>query len=153
MISLIAGVDKNFLIGNNNTLPWGRIPADMKYFKETTTGKTIVMGRKTFASIGKALPNRENLILTRDAGFQAENCTVINSTDEVLKINTPDKEIFIIGGAEIYKIFLPYADRLYLTFIDGEFTGDTYFPVTDLAGWKKVKETISDNLNFSVFEK
>ncbi len=160
MISLIAAVDKNFLIGNKNTLPWGRISADMLYFKEKTLGKTVVMGQRTYESLGKPLPNRKNIILSIDNNLQIPGCEIIHSPEDVLKASSPNEELMIIGGAMTYKTFLPYADRLYLTFIDGVFSGDTYFPLTDLSGWKKISETIkeadeknSHQLTFTIFER
>ncbi|MSR71316.1 MAG: dihydrofolate reductase [Candidatus Taylorbacteria bacterium] len=128
MISFIVAVDNNFLIGNDNTLPWPKIHADMKHFRELTLGKTIVMGRKTFESLGKALPDRENIVLTRNTNFYAPNVTIYSNVQEVLKHPSKQGKLCIIGGAEIYKAFLPYVNRIYLTMIDESFTGDTYFP-------------------------
>lgn len=141
MLSLIAAVDKNFVIGHVNALPWPRIPADMKHFRETTRGKTVVMGRKTFESIGRPLPNRRNIVLTRDPGFKAEGCEVSNSMEAVLTLAKAE-EVFIIGGGVIYKEFLPYAEKLYLTFIEGEFAGDVKFPLRDFTSWQQVSEKI-----------
>ncbi|WP_100331346.1 dihydrofolate reductase [Bacillus xiapuensis] len=134
MISFIWAMDKNGLIGSNNRLPW-RLPEDLKFFKETTLGHPIVMGRKTYESIGKPLPGRENIILTRDPSYQAEGCTVIHSADELMAKAENGGEWFVTGGAEIFKQLLPFADRLYVTVIEEEFEGDTYFP--DEINWKE----------------
>ncbi len=148
MISIIAAVGRNWVIGKNNALPWGHLPADMKHFKETTTGHTVVMGSRTWESIGRALPNRRNVVLASDPAFTAPGCEVVHSVDEVLQL-AENEEIFICGGGMVYKTFLPNADRLYLTFIDEDFDGDTYFPFQDLSGWKKIDEKIvlPDNSN------
>lgn len=161
MISFIAALDKNFVIGNKNGLPWGKpIPADIKVFREKTLGKTVVMGRKTFESIGKPLPNRTNVILTSDKTFTAEGCTMVYSLDEVKKLSTPDNEIMIIGGAQVFKEMLPFADRLYLTFVDGTFEGDVYFPIFNQSQWEKKEESkhLKDeknlwDLSFVTYEK
>jgi dihydrofolate reductase len=126
MISLIVATGENWVIGLNNQMPW-HLPADLAYFKKTTTGHAVVMGRKTFESIGRPLPNRTNIILTRDQGFQAEGCQVIHSLETALQYSQQE-DLFIIGGAQVYEQFLPHASRVYLTFIDQSFTGDTFFP-------------------------
>jgi dihydrofolate reductase len=139
---MIWATDRNSLIGGSNDLPWPNIPADKKHFRETTKGKTVVMGRRTFESLGsRPLPNRQNIILTRDANFRAEGCEVLHSTEEILK-RAKHEEVFIIGGGEIYKQFLPHADKLYITFIDGEFAGDVKFPLEDFRDWRQVSEKI-----------
>lgn len=140
-ISIIAAVDNNFAIGKANALPWGRIPADMKHFREITEGHTVVMGRKTFESIGKPLPKRRNIVLTRDQDFKAMGCEVMYSINDILKLASSE-EICIIGGGAVYKEFLPYVDTLLITFIDGAFDGDTYFPLRDFSGWRKIREDI-----------
>jgi dihydrofolate reductase len=137
MISLLVAMDKNNLIGRDNDLPW-RLPADLAYFKRVTMGHSIIMGRKTFDSIGRPLPGRENIIITRNKEYMAKGCKVIHSTNEVLEMDEKDKELFVIGGAEIFKELLPFADRLYLTEIDDVFYGDTYFPEFSLQDWKVV---------------
>lgn len=128
MISLIVAMGENRVIGHDNQMPW-HLPADLKYFKKTTTGHSIVMGRKTFQSIGRPLPNRTNIILTRDSSFSAEGCVVLHSREEVLEL-AQKEDLFIIGGAQIYEEFLPYADKLYITKIHESFAGDTFFPET-----------------------
>ncbi|TMU86840.1 dihydrofolate reductase [Bacillus sp. BHET2] len=128
MISFIWAMDQNQLIGKENGLPW-RLPEDLKYFKKTTDGHGMVMGRKTFDSIGKPLPNRENVILTKNTSFQPEGCLVLHSVDDVLNwAEERESEIFIMGGREIYKQFIPHVDKLYVTEIHHEFEGDTTMP-------------------------
>lgn len=124
MITLIVAHGLNREIGLNNELLW-KLPVDMKHFKETTTGKTVVMGRNTFNSIGKPLPNRQNIVLS--AKGPIEGVTVLDSIESILSM-AKDREIFIIGGEQVYKAFLPYADRLLITLVEGNFTADTYFP-------------------------
>jgi dihydrofolate reductase len=125
MIKIIVAISKNHVIGNNNSLIW-HLPVDLKNFKKLTTGSAIIMGRKTYESIGKPLPYRRNIIITRDENYRVENCEVVNSLEEALLICY--ENCFIIGGGEIYKQSLSIADELYLTLIDEEFEGDTYFP-------------------------
>ena len=127
MINLIAAVSKNYQIGIHNQMPW-HIPEDLKYFKEVTTGHPVIMGRKTFESIGHPLPNRRNIVLTRDHTFTHEHVEVLHSFEEALELCCRLSNSFIIGGGEIYKAFLPYADHLYLTLIDEIIEGDTSFP-------------------------
>ncbi len=138
IISIIAGMDKNCLIGQGNRLPW-RLPADMKHFRRHTLGKPVLMGRKTFESIGKPLPKRTNIILTRDLDYRADGCVVTHSIKEALDKANGCEEIMIIGGASIYELLLPQSDRLYLTYIHDCFEGDVYFPAFDMADWQEVK--------------
>ena len=138
IISIIAGMDKNRLIGQGNRLPW-RLPADMKHFRRHTLDKPVLMGRKTYESIGKPLPKRTNIILTHDRDYQADGCIVTLSIEEALDTASGYEEIMIIGGASIYELFLPRADRLYLTYIHGCFEGDVYFPAFHIADWQEVK--------------
>ncbi len=130
MLSIIVAIAKNNVIGNDNKLIW-HISEDLKRFKEITSGKTIVMGRKTFESLPGVLPNRKHIILTRDKNFKvnSECVEIIYDFDELLnKYKNSDNEVFIIGGGEIYKQLLPYSNKLYLTKINKDFDGDTYFP-------------------------
>jgi len=136
IISLIAAMGKNRVIGKNNSLPWN-LPTDMKYFRDKTRNKPVIMGRKTYATIGKPLPNRTNIIITRDENYKAEGCIVVHSADEALKATDNAEEVMVIGGSQIYKEFLPKANKMYLTFIDAEFEGDTYFPEYDITEWKE----------------
>ena len=138
IISIIAGMDKNRLIGQGNRLPW-TLPADMKHFRRHTLGKPVLMGRKTFESIGKPLPKRTNIILTHDHDYRAVGCIVTHSIEEVLDTVRNCEELMVIGGASIYKLFLPRANCLYLTHIHDCFQGDVYFPAFDLTDWQAVK--------------
>lgn len=137
-ISLIAALGKNRVIGNENRLVW-QIPEDMKRFRQLTLGKPIIMGRKTFESIGKPLPNRKNIILTRDRNYKAQGCITTHSPDEALKAARGSEEIMIAGGEQIFREFLPMANRMYLTFIDEDFEGDAYFPEYNKDEWKETK--------------
>lgn len=139
MISLIAAMDRNRTIGKDNRMPW-RLPADMAYFKKLTTGHSVIMGRKTFESIGKPLPGRRNIIITRDREFAVEGCIVCHSVEEALKFDDGE-EVFIIGGAEVYAEFMPHAGRLYITLLEEDFAGDAFFPEINTAVWKLVSKT------------
>lgn len=133
-ISLIAAMAANRVIGVNNTLPW-RLPADLAHFKALTMGHHIVMGRKTYESLGKPLPGRTSVIITRDAAFAAPGCVVAHSIADAVAACAGDEEIFFIGGAELYRQALPLADRLYLTEIQVKAEGDAWFPEFDRAAW------------------
>lgn len=127
MINLIVCMGENREIGKNNDMPWGRgLPADLAYFKRETSGHTVVMGRKTFESIGKPLPNRANIILTSDRTYKQEGCKIMHDVKSILAMK--DQTLFIIGGATLYEQFLPYADFLYITKIKQSFEADTFFP-------------------------
>nr|AIA18785.1 Dihydrofolate reductase [uncultured bacterium] len=143
IISLIAAVSKNLVIGKNNDLPWN-LPDDMKFFMNTTKGHHCIMGRKNYESIPekfRPLPNRTNIVVTRQKDFHAPNCIVVNSIDEALAIPRKNKETeaFIIGGAEIYRYAMEQTDRMYLTEIDAIIDGDTHFPSFDKGTWKEIK--------------
>jgi dihydrofolate reductase len=127
MLSLIAALARNRTVGINNTLPW-HLPDDLKYFKATTTGKPVIMGRKTYDSIGRPLPGRHNIVVTRDASWHADGVTVVHSVPEAIAAAGDVPEVFLIGGATLYREALPLADRLYLTEIDADFEGDAHFP-------------------------
>jgi len=129
MIILIAACSKNRVIGKDNGLIW-KVPGDLKRFKELTTGHPILMGRKTFESIGKPLPNRTNIVITRDKDWKHKGCLVFNNIKEVLPLFVKEK-LFIIGGGEIYNMFLDLSDKIELTLIDKDFEGDSYFPEID----------------------
>jgi dihydrofolate reductase len=139
MISIISALAKNRAIGKKNDLPW-HLPADLKHFKETTTGKTIVMGLNTFKSIGsRPLPNRKNIVLSSDSESKVpEGVVLVNSLESVLEMTKDEKEVMICGGAMVYQQFLPLADRLYLTYIDHDFEGDIFFPEFDMQSWQEV---------------
>lgn len=162
MISLIVAYDKNQGIGKENTLPW-KLSEDLKMFKKITENNYIVMGRKTFESIGKPLPNRKNIIITRDTDYQQDKCLIINEIKDILNFakSKPHYEIFVIGGAQIYKQMLEHADRLYITKVDTEMADlDAFFPKWEQSDYNRIgfKEFTKDEKNqfdftFSVFEK
>jgi dihydrofolate reductase len=135
VISLIAAMDQARLIGRDNGLPW-RLPNDLKFFKRTTLGKTVLMGRKTWESLGRPLPERDNWVLTRDAGFAAVGARVFNRLDEALA--AAPAELVVIGGAELYRQLLPQVQRMYLTLVHGRFEGDAWFPEFDAAQWREI---------------
>jgi dihydrofolate reductase len=136
-LSIIVAMDQNRVIGNNDSLPW-HISADLKNFKKITMGKPIVMGRKTHESIGRPLPGRENIIITRDKTYQAEGCTVLNNIDEIFEHCKDVEEVMITGGSEIYKHTLDQAIRLYLTEVHTEVEGDTFFPEFNQSEWNEI---------------
>ena len=136
MLSLIVAVAENGVIGRDNTLPW-HIPEDLRYFKQITSGKTVVMGRKTFQSIGRPLPNRTNIVITRDKDFSAEGVLVAHSLDEALA-KGGDGEILVIGGSSLFAETLPRADRFYLTEIKRAYEGDVHFPEWDRSAWQEI---------------
>jgi dihydrofolate reductase len=135
-ISLIVAMGSNRVIGRDNRLPW-RMPADMKRFRAITMGKSILMGRLTYDSIGRPLNGRHNIVLTRDRDFRAAGCTVANSIDEALRA-AGKGEILVIGGGLLYEQMLPMADRIYLTLLDAQFEGDSYFPLIEARTWTEV---------------
>ena len=126
-LSIIAAMTNRLVIGKDNDMPWN-LPADLKHFKETTMNKPVIMGRKTFESIGKALPKRRNVVITSKKDLKLSGCDVVNSLEEALKLVKDEKEVFIIGGSNIYKQALPLADKLYITYIEADIQGDKYFP-------------------------
>ncbi|SDN29043.1 dihydrofolate reductase [Paenibacillus sp. yr247] len=135
-ISFIFAMDRNRAIGLNNKLPW-HLPGDLKFFKSVTMGHPILMGRKTYDSIGKPLPGRRNVILTQNSDFQAEGCEVIHSVHEAVEAFR-DQELFVIGGAEIFRLFTSVVDRMYITYIEHEFQADTYISEFDMSEWTLV---------------
>lgn len=140
MLSLIVALDRHGLIGWAGGLPW-RLPADLKHFKDITMGKPVIMGRKTYASIGRPLPGRRNIILTRQTDFAAAGCEMYGSAGDVISVLQAARveEAMVIGGAEVYRVFLPYAQCMYITLVDGEFEGDTWFPLWPLdATWREI---------------
>ncbi len=160
MISLIVAIGKNNELGKDNALLFN-MPADMKYFRDTTRGHTVIMGRKTFESIGKPLPNRKNIVITRDKNYKKDDIEVVHSLLEAIKKAGSQNETFIIGGAEIYKQAMEYADKLYVTHIDAEDKkADTFFPEIIPIVWNEIshEEHKKDknnpfNYTFSVYEK
>jgi len=153
-------MDKNRVIGINNSLPW-KLPVDMQWFRKNTLGKPIIMGRKTFESFGaRALPQRKNIIITRDPTYKAEGAEVVHSIEDALKAAGDVEEVMVIGGANLYEQMLPKADRLYITEVQSEFEGDAWFPEVDLSNWKEVQrsESVVDEKNayachFKTYEK
>ena len=136
-ISLVVAASTNNVIGSDGGLPW-HLPDDLRHFKRLTTGNPIVMGRKTFESIGRPLPDRRNIVMTRDPDYMARGCDVVSSVREALDIEADADEVMIIGGGQVYRDFLPHADRIYLTRVQADVEGDTYFPDIDEAGWRLV---------------
>lgn len=139
-ISIVVAMDTNGVIGKDNELPW-RLPADLQHFKKTTMGKPILMGRKTWESIGRPLPGRTNIVITRDSGYQAEGCVVVNSIDAAMLAASEQDEVMVIGGAEFYRQVLPRTDTIYLTRIHETFEGDTVFPELNAADWREVERS------------
>lgn len=135
-ISHMLAMDRNRVIGHNNQLPW-HLPADLAYFRKHTINKPVLMGRKTYASIGKALPKRENIVLTKDLHFQPADCRVVHSIDAAITYfqESHEEELMIIGGTEVFRQTLAIVNKLYVTEIDHEFVGDTYYPEISLAEW------------------
>jgi len=143
ILSIISAIGKNNEIGRKNALLWD-LPADMKHFRETTSGHMVIMGQKTYESIGRPLPNRRNIVLTRDENFKADGVEIFYEIDKLLKVlneTEKDNECFVIGGGQIYKLFIDKADKLYITHVDVEFSdADTFFPTIDQDKWEKIKE-------------
>ena len=139
MIILIAATSENKALGKNNELVW-HLPDDFKRFKELTSGHHIIMGRKTFESFPKPLPNRTHVVITRQKNFNPEGCIVVNSIEEAFGICPENEDVFLIGGAEIYKLGLPFTDKMELTFINETFEADAFFPEIDFSEWKLTTE-------------
>lgn len=139
-ISIIVAMDANGVIGSDNELPW-HLPADLQHFKKTTMGKPILMGRKTYESIGRPLPGRTNIVITRDSRYQAAGCVVVNSIDAAMEAAGEQDEIMVIGGAEFYRQVLPHTNTIYLTRIHATFDGDTAFPELKDADWREVERS------------
>lgn len=131
----VVAHDKNRLIGGNGKLLW-HLPEDLKNFKKLTLNSVVIMGRKTFESIGKPLPKRLNVVLTKDKDFRPNNCIVYDDIREVIRDFAEEYQVFIIGGGEIYKQFFPHIKRIYVSLVDGEYVGDTYFPEYSSDEWK-----------------
>lgn len=139
MISFIVAMDRNHVIGSNNQMPW-HLPNDLRFFKETTTGNTIVMGRKTFESIGRVLPNRKHIVITKSTTDFPNEVEVVHDIETIVKLSEDnnEEELFVIGGGDIFKQLLPYADKLYVTLINETFEGDVFFPVISMEEWEEV---------------
>jgi dihydrofolate reductase len=160
-ISIIAAIAEKNVIGKDNKIPW-YIPADMKHFKEITWGHTVIMGQKTYESIGKALPGRKNIVLSFDTDYKCSGCVATNSINEALRIAADYKEteVFIIGGASVYKQTINIAEKLYITKVHHKFEGDSFFPKIDLKIWRidSLEKNGRDNTNpfdydFMVYKK
>jgi dihydrofolate reductase len=137
-LSLIVAMGRNGVIGANGALPW-RLPADLMHFRDVTIGKPIVMGRRTHESIGRPLPGRENIVISRNPGFHAPGCTVLNSLDAAWKHCAAQDEVFVMGGAELYRQTLDRADRIHLTEVHADVEGDTRFPPWDRKAWREIE--------------
>ena len=135
-LSLIAAMADNRVIGHENRLPW-HLPADLQHFKAITLGKPVLMGRKTWESIGRPLPGRTNIVITRDTGYVAEGCVVAHSLEEAVRAAGEAAEVMVIGGAQLYRQALPLADTLYLTLVHAEIRGDTRFPAWQPGEWRE----------------
>ncbi|MCJ8320439.1 MAG: type 3 dihydrofolate reductase [Colwellia sp.] len=159
-LSLIVATANNRVIGKDNDMPW-HLPADLTYFKKTTLSKPIVMGRKTFESIGRALPGRRNIVLSRDKNYQAEGIEVVTSVEQALALVTDVEEVMVIGGGAIYAHCMPLATRLYVTHIKADIDGDTQFPAYDTdKDWLKISSKLVQandknafDLDFSVYQR
>ena len=134
-LCIVVAAAENNVIGKDNQLLW-HLPKDLRFFKQTTSGGTVIMGRKTFESVGKPLPNRRNIIITRQPDFHAEGTEVVHSLETALEHCRDENRVFIVGGAEIYRQALPLTNELYLTRVHAAPEGDTYFPEVDLSGWE-----------------
>jgi dihydrofolate reductase len=159
MITLVVAVSDNDVIGRANQLPW-HLPEDLKHFKRVTLGKPIVMGRKTYESIGKPLPGRHNIVVTRSPNYRAEGVTVVAGVDEAIAAAGEAAEVMVIGGAELFKLFLPRAGRLHLTRVHGNIEGDVYWPALDASAWRLVQradyradERHAWDMSFEVWER
>ncbi|WP_163932134.1 type 3 dihydrofolate reductase [Paraferrimonas sp. SM1919] len=149
-ISLIAAMAHNRVIGKDNQMPW-HLPEDLQHFKKMTLGKPVVMGRKTFESIGRPLPGRHNIVISRNPDYQPEGVTVVDSFEKAYQLEKDTEELMVMGGGQLYLQTLPKADNLYLTFIDLEVEGDTQFPHWDDGCWTQVwaeKHTNLDGLTY-----
>ena len=137
IVSMVVAIAENNAIGKNNQLLW-YLPADLKHFRVITTGHTVIMGRKTYDSVGKPLPNRRNIIITRQ-DMTIEGCEVVKSIEEALALSSSEEEVFIVGGAEIYKQSMHLTDRIYLTIVHQKFDGDSFFPEIEDAEWQETE--------------
>jgi len=160
LLSLIVGMTKDRVIGKDNDLPWPMIKEDMRHFRKTTTGHIIIMGRKTYDSIGKPLPKRINVVITRQRDLEIDGCWVVHSLEEALRLSRHftdrtdiNTEAFIIGGSSLYKEAAPQADRIYLTHIKGDYPGDTFFPEIDESEWDKSQTSETDKATFYLLKR
>jgi len=157
-ISIIAAVSENGVIGVNGNLPW-HISEDLRYFKRTTMGKPVIMGRKTFETLKKPLSGRTNIVLTRQEDYQHEGCVVVHSMDDAIQVEQDAGEIMVAGGAAVYRAALPLANRMYITRIHHQYEGTVFFPEADFSRWEEIsrddRADIEQNLHYSfiVYEK
>jgi dihydrofolate reductase len=152
-LAIIAAVARNGVIGRNGELPW-RLPEDLRHFKRTTSGHAVIMGRKTHESIGFALPKRLNIVVTRQAGFDAPGCSVVHSMEEALALAwESDEEPFVIGGAGLYAAAVPLATRLVITEVQVEVEGDTFFPPVDFDLFDEVERRDAQGMSFVTWER
>lgn len=157
---MIVGMTKDRVIGKDNDLPWPRVKEDMKFFRKTTTGHIVIMGRKTYDSIGRPLPKRINIVITRQKDLEIDGCWVVNSLQEAIdmskhftKRTDVNPEVFVIGGSSLYKEAAPDVDKIYLTHIKGDYDGDTYFPEIDETKWRKTQVDETDKAIFYLLER
>jgi dihydrofolate reductase len=134
VVSIIVAVGRNNVIGNKNTLPWN-LPADLKMFKEITSNHFMLMGRKTYESIGRPLPNRTSVVITSQKDYIAPGCIIVHSLEEALEVSKNEEEVFVIGGSELFKHALNIADKIHITKIDSDFEGDVFFPEINEVEW------------------
>lgn len=155
-ISIVAAVSKNNVIGRENALPW-YLPEDLKHFKELTTGKIVLMGRKTFESVirrlGQPLPNRLNIVITKDSNYKVPSEVIVSNDLSRTIEDYKDKDLFIIGGGQIFSQTIDKADTLYITHVEFESKGDSFFPEIDPAVWNKVEEEKHENFSFVKYQK
>jgi len=156
IISLIAAMAENRVLGRDNAIPWS-LPDDMRRFRRLTMGHTVIMGRKTYESIGHALPGRTNIVVSRQMGYSAPGCVVVHDLASALQHRTPDEdEVFILGGGELFRQALPFADRIYLTTIHRKVRGDTCFPEFSLDEFREAESESVDGADphtFSTYER
>ncbi len=156
MISIMMAMSENRAIGINGRLPWN-IPADLQRFRHFTTNHTIIMGRKTHESIGRLLPDRQSIIISRNLAYRVKGATVASSLDEALSIPEAGDEVFVIGGAEIFQLAIPKADRLYLTTVHADIEGDVFLPTIDYEPWEMwlsyTADEIPYNYSFSIYDR
>ena len=139
-IAIVVAMAENRVIGLDNRLPW-HLPADLRHFRQVTVGKPVLMGRKTHESIGRPLPERTNIVVTRDRCYEAPGCVVVHSIESAIKEAGGHEEVMVIGGTDFYRQLLPKADRLYLTLVHAAFEGDARFPELDECEWREVERT------------
>jgi dihydrofolate reductase len=152
LVSLVAALARNRVVGAGNRLPW-HLPEDLKRFKRLTMGAPIIMGRKTHVSIGRPLPGRRNIVVTRQPDATWPGCEVVHSLDDAIASAGDAPEVFVIGGAELYAAAFPRADRLHLTLIDADYDGDTFFPAFDPADWRETARESGAGFAFVTYER